>query len=318
MTRAVARVLSIATVLGLLLASALAFAVTERAKVTLSPIRSTEVPRPVFSPDAADPKERVAIVSFRLRTAQRITVWMEDSDGNRVATLLPSRSEKRGAKLVLQWDGIGADGVNVPDGTYRPVVKLESSHLTTVLPNPIRIDTQPPRIAVPKPPQAVISPDGDGHRDIFRVHYRVSEPAHGLLFVRVAGVQKQVEYTLRKPLQGDLVWNGKIKGKPVPPGAYLLSAAAKDAAGNESRPAPFAVVGVRYVSLGRKRVVAKPGRRFAIRVSADAPTVQWKLHGRTGTAKPGTLHFKAPRSPGVFFLYVFVGSHAARCAVVVG
>lgn len=313
-----ARVLSIATVLGLLLASALAFAITERAKVTLSPIRSTEVPRPVFSPDAADPSQRSAIVSFRLRTAQRITVWMEDAHGNRVATLLPSRSEKRNAKLVLQWDGIGSSGESEPDGVYKPVVKLEGSHLTTVLPNPIRIDTKPPRIAVKKPQQAVISPDGDGHRDFFRTAYHVSERAHGVLYVRVAGKLTQVEYTRSQKLTGDLQWNGKVDKKAVRPGSYLLSAAAKDTAGNVSKPYPFAVVNVRYVSLGRPRVVVKPGNRFAIRVSADAPTVQWKLHGRTGTAKPGTLHFKAPRSKGVFFLYVFVGSHAARCAVVVG
>lgn len=313
-----ARVLSIATVLGLLLASALAFAITERAKVTLSPIRSTEVPRPVFSPNAADPAQRVATVAFSLRRAQRITVWMEDSHGSRVATLLPSRSEKRGARLVLQWDGIWTDGLTAPDGTYRPVVKLESSHLTTVLPNPIRIDTKPPSIAVPKPQQAVISPDGDGHRDSYRVGYHMSEPAHGVLYLRVDGKQQQVEYTRSQKLTGDLEWNGKLKAKPVRPGAYLLSAAAKDVAGNISKPYPFAVVNVRYVSLGRKRVVVKPGNRFAIRVSADAPTVQWKLLGRTGSAKPGTLHFRAPRSKGVFFLYVFVGSHAARCAVVVG
>lgn len=313
-----ARVLSIAAVLGLLLASALAFAITEKAKVTLSPIRSTEVPRPVFSPNAADPAHRVATVSFRLRTSQRITVWMQDAHGHRVETLLPVRSERRGAAIVLQWDGVASNGIVVPDGVYRPVVKLEGSHLTTVLPNPIRIDTKQPHIVVPKPLHAVISPDGDHHKDFFQVGYHVSEPAHGVLFVRAGGKQQRVEYTLSQKLTGDLVWNGKIGQKAVRPGSYLLSVAAQDRAGNLSKPYPFAVVDVRYVSLGRPRIVVKPGNRFAIRVSADAPTVQWRLHGRSGTATPGTLHFRAPRSTGVFFLYVFVGTHAARCAVVVG
>ena len=313
-----ARVLSTATVLGLLLASALAFAITERAKVALSPIRSTQVPRPVFSPNAADPALRSATVSFRMRIAERVSVWMEDAHGHRVATLLPGRVEKRGAKVDLQWNGVAADGLTEPDGVYRPVVKLENSHRTIVLPNPIRIDTKVPRIVVPKPEHGVISPDGDHHADFFRVHYRVDEPAHAILLVRVSGAHTQVEYTLRKPLQGDLVWNGKLKQKAVRPGSYLLSVAAQDAAGNRSKPYPFAVVNVRYVSLGRDRVVVKPGNRFAIRVSADAPTVQWKLHGRSGVAKPGTLFFRAPKSKGVYFLYVSVGSHAARCAVVVG
>ena len=310
--------LSIATVLGLLIASAVAFALTERAKVALSPIASTQVPRPVFSPNAARPADRVATVSFRLRTAETVSVQMEDADGDRVATLLPARSERKGTRLLLQWDGVAPDGQLEPDGVYRPVVKLERSHRTIVLPNPIRIDTHPPRIVVPKPLHEVISPDGDGNRDLFRVTYRVDERAHGLLYVRVGGKTRQVEYTRTQKTPGELQWNGKIEGKAVPPGAYLLSVGAQDTAGNRSKPYPFAVANVRYVSLGKKRVVVPPGNRFAIRVSADAPTVQWKLHGRTGTAKPGTLHFKAPKTKGVFFLYVSVGSHAARCAVVVG
>jgi hypothetical protein len=32
----------------------------------------------------------------------------------------------------------------------------------------------------------------------------------------------------------------------------------------------------------------------------------------------GTLHLRAPKSKGVFNLYVFAGTHAARTTVVVG
>ena len=53
-----------------------------------------------------------------------------------------------------------------PDGVYKPVVKLERSHRTLVLPNPIRLDTKPPVITVRKTPHAIISPDGDGHNDV--------------------------------------------------------------------------------------------------------------------------------------------------------
>jgi hypothetical protein len=308
-----ARVLSTATVLGLLAASAVAFAITEGAKLTRSPIYATAVTGKVFSPKA----RRTAGVAFRLRTRERIAAWIEDAHGNRVRTLLQPRRENRGARIDLVWDGLGDDGLLVPDGVYRPVVKLENSHRTIVLPNPIRVDTVAPKIQVPKPLAPVISPDGDHHGDVFRVHYRVNEPAHGLLYVRVGGKQKQVEYTLRQRPSGVLSWNGKIKGKPVRPGAYLLSVAAQDTAGNVSKPYPFANATVRYVSLGRSRVTVRPGARFAIRVSADAPVVRWKLHGRSGVARPGSLHFTAPRSAGVYFLYVFVGDHAARAAVVV-
>jgi hypothetical protein len=312
-----ARVLSTATVLGLLLASALAFAITEKAKVTRSPVASTQVTK-VFSPQAKLAADRVAEVTFRLRTKERLTVFVENADGSNVRTLLDSRAERSGAKIDLQWDGFAGNGFLQADGIYRPVVKLENSHRTIVLPNPIRLDTAAPRIVVPKPLHPLLSPDGDGHGDVFRVHYRVNEPAHALLFVRVGRTQTQVEYTRTQKPTGELQWNGKVKRVPLKPGSYLLSVAAQDVAGNVSKPYPFAVANVRYISLGRKRVVVKPNARFAIRVSADAPTIRWKLRGRTGTAKPGTLHFRAPRSAGVFFLYVFEGTHAARCAVVVG
>ena len=316
-----ARVLSTATVLGLLAATAVAFAITERAKLTRSPIGGTRVTK-IFSPQARSPVFRQADVEFRLRTRERVTVWVEDAHGTNVRTLLPSRTEPRGAHITLAWDGFGPNGVLLPDGVYRPVVKLETSHRTIVLPNPIRVDTKPPVISVPHPLHPVLSPDGDHHGDTFRVHYRIDEPAHALLFVRVGGHTRQVVFTRTQKQSGELEWNGKVKvdgaEKTVRPGAYLLSIAAQDLAGNVSKPHPFAVANIRYVSLGRTRVTVRPGGRFAIRVSTDAPTVQWKLHGRSGVARRGTLHFTAPRRAGVFFLYVFVGSHAARCAVVVG
>lgn len=317
-----ARALSTATVLGLLAATAVAFAITERAKLTLSPIASTKVSPKVFSPKAAEASHRTATVAFRLRTSEQVTVWIEDSAGHTVRTLLPSRSEHRGARLDLAWDGFAGDGELVPDGVYRPVVKLETSHRTIVLPNPIRVDTNPPRIRVPHPQHPILSPDGDHHGDLFRVHYRVDEPAHAILLIRTAHGPRTVEFTRSQQPTGVLEWNGKVeidgRYRPARPGTYLLSVAAQDTAGNRSKPYPFALAAVRYVALGRRRVVVRPGHRFAIRVSTDAPTVHWRLHGRSGVARRGTLHFRAPKKPGVYFLYVFVADHAARAAVVVG
>ena len=48
------------------------------------------------------------------------------------------------------------------------------------------------------------------------------------------------------------------------------------------------------MTLARKRVVVAPGRRFFMRVSTDAPTVRWQLHGRSGVARAGTLRIRAP------------------------
>jgi hypothetical protein len=310
----VARVLSTAVVLALLAATAAAFVVTEGAKLEKSPIAGTRVD-PVFSPASALPAKRNAHVQFRLRTRERLAVWIQDSEGRRIATLLSNRSARSGTRFDLIWDGFSPSGVIFPDGVYKPVVKLERSHRTLVLPNPIVLDTKPPVITVRKTPHAIISPDGDGHNDSFREAYRVDQPAHGILSVR----GERVEFTLGQKLTGELVWNGKLgkPSKPVRPGMYVLRASAQDRAGNVSKPYVFAIVQVRYVSLARQRIVVAPGKRFFLRVSTDAPTVSWRLHGRSGAARTGTLRLRAPKTAGVYHLYVTAAGHSAAATVVV-
>jgi hypothetical protein len=311
----VARVLSTAVVLALLTATALAFVVTESAKLEKSPIMGTKV-TPLFSPDAVDPKLKNAEVIFRLRTTERIEAWIQDSKGNRVRDLQAPRTFKRGTRLDLVWDGFTDGGTVVPDGVYMPVVKLLRSHRTIVLPSEIQLDTKPPVITVRHPQYPILSPDGDGRHDLFTVPFRISERGNAILAVRGT----QVEFTRCCKQVGTLHWNGKL-GKPTPrparPGRYLLTVAARDEAGNESKPFPFAIAQVRYITLARDRVVVRPGGKFALRVSADTPTVRWTLHGRSGTQRTGTLHFTAPKSVGVYHLYVTAGTHAANCTVVV-
>jgi hypothetical protein len=308
----VARVLSTAVVLALLTATALAFVVTESAKLEKSPIMGTKV-TPLFSPDAVDPTLKNADVIFRLRTTERIEAWIQDSDGNRVRLLQATRTFKHGTRLDLVWDGFTDSGIVVPDGVYIPVVKL--SHRVFVLPSEIRLDTKPPVITVRHPQYPILSPDGDGRHDSFTVPYRINERGNAILAVRGT----QVEFTRCCKAVGELHWNGKLgtPPKPVRPGRYLLTVAARDEAGNQSKPYPFAIAQVRYITLARDRVVVRPGGKFFLRVSADTPTVHWTLHGRSGAQRTGTLRFTAPKSAGVYRLYVTAGTHAAKCTVVV-
>jgi hypothetical protein len=310
----VARVLPTALVIALLAATAAAFALTERAKLELSPIYGTQ-PGQVFSPNSTVQRLTVAHLHFHVRHAERVDVWIENSKGERIANLLVNRSVRAKQKLSLVWDAFTPAGVVVPDGVYRAVVKLTNSHRTITLPSDITLDTTPPVITVhPKTKYPIISPDGDGHADVVRVPYQVNEPARAILLLR----GEQVVLTRSKKLTGELVWNGRTRKGPLPPGRYALGVAAQDSAGNRSKGHVFAIVQIRYVALGRSRVVVKPGGRFAIRVSTDAPRVQWQLHGRSGTLPRGTLHLRAPKSPGVYHLYVTVANHSAAAAVVVG
>ena len=74
---------------------------------------------------------------------------------------------------------------------------------------------------------------------------------------------------------------------------------------------------LRYVSLGRDRIVVGAGERFAVRVSADAERVRWTLGGRSGFAGPGTLRLRAPLQKGQFTLTVTAAGRSARAAVFV-
>lgn len=311
------RSLPIALVIALLAATAAAFALTERAKLELSPIYGTQ-PDQVFSPDSKDPRKKNAHIDFRVRKSENIDAWIQDSGGRRVDTLLTHRSVHPHERLQLVWDSFTPSGIGVSDGTYHAVVKLERSHRTIVMPSDIKVDTSPPHITARPPTKyPIISPDGDGHADTFRIPYAVSEPAHAILLLR----GKQVVYMNGQKTTGTLVWNGKAKVggvvKPLPPGRYVLAVAARDRAGNQSTGVRFAIGQVRYLTLARTRVVVRPGGRFALRVSTDAPQVDWLLHGRHGTLPRGTLHLRAPKSAGVYRLYLTVGSHTAVCSVVV-
>jgi hypothetical protein len=305
----VARVLSTAFCVALLAATAGAFALTQGAKVELSPIYDTSIPLKVFSP-SCNCRTSTAPISFRLRHREHIEVWME-RDGKRAETIVPGRTFARGL-VSLSFNGVSDEGLTLPDGGYQPVVRLP--HRTFTLPNTIVIDTKLPVVHVRHRIYTHISPDGDGHRDSFTVSYTVSKPAHGILIVD----GRQVEFTHDKPLSGKLTWNGKLDGRPARPGNHVLEISAQDAAGNRAKPFPFAVVTVRYIALGRSHVLVKPGKRFALLVLADAPRVDVLFNGTRRTVRTGTLHLRAPSKAGVYRLYVSVADHAAEADVVVG
>ena len=292
-------------IVALLAATASAFALTDTAKLELSPIYGSTADA-TFSPEC-NCDTAAAKLDFQLRKGDRLTVWVEQ-DGKRVRTLVPGRSYAAG-RVSLVFDGVSDTGLTLPDGPYRPVVRLANEHRTIALPNQILLDTKPPTVRVRHRIYSHISPDGDGHRDVFRVPYRLAVPGQGILLVDGREAAHSTS--------GVLVWNGKVGGRTVRPGNHVLKVSAQDAAGNRAKPFPFAVVQVRYVSLGRTRVLAQPGARFAILALSDAREVTWRFNGRSGVARPGTLRFKAPRKHGVYRLYVSSGGHAAKALVVV-
>jgi hypothetical protein len=293
----------------LLVATAAAFAVTERLKLERSPVTGTRVDK-IFSPVCECPRD-FAVISFRLRRPEKVTVSVIDSAGRVVQTLVRGRSEKRG-RVSYTWDGHDESGQVVPEGSYRPKVELAAHGRTIVLPNPIRVDTTDPTIRALRVAPRVISPDGDGHRDRVRVSYVVSEPARAMILIddhrRVIGKFSK--------LRGQLSWYGFVNGRPVRPGSYGLRLRAVDRAGNRSAVTREFPITVRYVALSPKRVEVAVGRRFRIGVAADA-RYHWRFAAERGTSRRRVLRLVAPATPGSYALYVSVGKHAARAAVIV-
>jgi hypothetical protein len=293
----------------LLVATTVAFAITEGLKLEPSPIRGVYVDK-VFSP-TCDCDSNEATIRFRLRKADRMTLSIVDGHEHEVRTLVGPEPTKSGM-VTASWDGRDTGGVIVPDGDYRPRVHLQRAHRTIVLPNPIRVDTRAPTIALVRLQPRAFSPDGDGRNDKVAAVYRVNEPAHALLFVnghlRVRGKFAKA--------QDKLDWFGRLNHRALPAGPYRITLAARDIAGNISQPTRPEVARIRYVGLAPV-IRAVAGARFRVRITADAQRVRWRFAGATGTTRPGVLVLGAPPLPGEYRLFVTEGGHGVRAVVVV-
>ena len=219
---ALARLGPILLVLALLAGTAAAFGVTETLKTSPSPILQTQVSK-TFSPVCGCDK-RSARIAFRLRQADRVVIAIEDSSGRTVRVLFSSRRKVSAGVHEWAWDGRLDGGALAPDGSYRPRVELEAADRVIVLPNRIALDTQPPQVTLVGQPQL-------GGPGPIVVHYRLNEPARGLLTVggvRVARTYRVRLDTTLRIAAGTLATAGADSG-PV-------TLAAEDIAGNRSTP----------------------------------------------------------------------------------
>ena len=295
-------------VLVLLGATAAAFAVTERLKLERSPVTGTRVDR-VFSPVCECARD-VAVISIVLRRRETVTLDILDRGGRSIRTVVRNRREPAG-RVSYTWDGRDNLDRVVPEGVYRPRVRLQRNGRTIVLPNPIRVDTTAPRITLVRVFPRVFSPDSDGENDRVTASYRSNERARAAMLV---DGRQRVQSKFRR-LEGKLVWFGRIDGKAVPPGTYEIRMRAVDRAGNRSLRTRAVSVRVRFVELSRERIEVAPGKRFSVRVRTDAMSYDWLFAGRRGTGTREVLVLRAPDEPGSYALYVTVGGHAARAAV---
>ena len=297
-------------VLALLGATAAAFAFTERVKLERSPITGTQVDR-VFSP-VCECARNVAVISFVLRRKGTVTVDMLDGDGRRVRRLVRDREELKG-RVAYTWDGRNDLEQIVDEGIYRPRVELEEHGRTIVLPNPIRVDTTAPRIRLLSARPQVFSPDGDGRRDRVTARYESNELSRAMMLV---DGRRRVLSKFRST-EGQLVWFGRVNGRPVRPGTYEIRLRAFDRAGNRSSSRRNVPVVVRYIELVRERIEVPAGRRFSVRVLTDAVSYRWVFAGERGLRRKRVLVLRAPEIPGAYRVIVALRGRFADSAEVV-
>ena len=308
------RLLTTAILVGLLVATAAAFAVTERLKLTKSPIYGTRVaPKSGFSPKCGCARGR-ATIRIKLRHSDNVTIRILDSHRDSVRDIVDGLHASRGVN-AFRWDGRTDGNVIAPDGSYRAEIHLAGAHQTIVLPNPIVLDTSAPKVSTATPNRSVFSPDGDGQADFVRIHYKLSKPAHVLLFLNGSRILRQYRHTA----EGSVSWFGRAGQDTLPQGSYTLEVGAVDQAGNSTPVAQRVPITVelRYIALQKKRIVVRAGQSFTVGVSTDAKRYRWKLGDRKSTASGTPLTLLASTRRGRYTLTVSELGHVARATVLV-
>lgn len=304
--------------LALLGGTTAAFTLTEALKLQRSPIGRPRF-EPFFSPVCACGKS-AARLTLRLRKADRLDAVIIDADGEPVRSLASGVEHARG-RVVLIWDGRTDDGALAPDGAYRLRVHLAGERRTIVVPNVVRLDTQPPAVELVSVTPRVLSPDGDGRHDLAQIELSLSERARPLI---LAESQRAGRARVSEAGTAEIKWGGRRAGRPLPAGVYLVAVQARDGAGNLSAPSTGVTVRIRYVELRASSYVARRGGILHFRVSADSPHFRWEITRRgrrvlAGKARTGPVAVRLPERilRGRYFLRVMVNRHVDGARLVV-
>jgi hypothetical protein len=314
------RVLTTVTLLGLLVATAAAFAITEHLKLEKAPLsaallserRGREVAsgHVLLGPTCSNCTTNTAILRVKLRHPGPVTVTILDSSDHEVRTIASHVRMKAKTPMLFHWNGRTDTGRVAPDGIYHPSVQLPRHKYTFT--NKIILDTKKPAVisatAVKRKPVLFAGPG----RTV-AIRYEFSEPAHAVVYL--GGRQIILSHVTRK--HDKVKWAGTLGGRSLPAGRYVLSIGAQDLAGNETPAAGrmHVTVVVRYVQLSPERLTVGGGGRLAVHVKTAAKRYTWRLGQRHGSHRGSVLHLRAPTTPGTYRLVVTENGHATTAVV---
>jgi hypothetical protein len=314
------RVLTTVTLLGLLVATAAAFAITEHLKLKKSPLYAVQVSagsapplhraQPVVFSPVCHCTTSVARIGIKLRHPDRVKVTIVDSSGRTVATRGSDRLLGAHTPQHFVWDGRSDSGALVPDGVYYPWVHLANARHTFKFANKITVDTQPPEVRSASGLKPVLLA-GPGRS--VAIKYALSEKAHAIVYLG----NRQVTLGRLTRLNAKIKWNGRLQYRQLPAGRYVLSIGAGDLAGNET-PAgerKHVTVVLRYIDVTPGLVTVRSGRPFKVHVETASKRYTWHLGHRHGERRGKRLRLRAPTTPGTYRLVVTENGHAATAVV---
>jgi hypothetical protein len=290
-----------------------------------------------FSPNGDGIKDS-ARIRFKLPEGDDVTVTVLDEDGGTVARVARNRYLPKG-EVTLRWDGIGDDGAPAPEDVYRVRVGLRRHGRANTLPHTLELDlTAPkPRIRpVDGPGRGPIVIDRNRRRTATAVVSRPARGAHFSLWRTDGATPRRVVERLPAAGRRRVRWDGRVRGRPAPPGTYLIAVEALDRAGNPGtapRVLPPAATGpvrggvgvtVRPVAITPPLLPVAAGALVRVKVDAGARRYEWVLRrvggeraGR-GRSRARRLAVRVPDGPaGAYVLTVRTRAGMARAPIAV-
>jgi hypothetical protein len=289
---------------------------------------------PVFSPNQDGRIDR-AVVSFRLKRDDTVTIAVVDRDGDAVRELLTTTT-KAYREVRAKWDGRDDDGERVPDGIYRYRIALQQQGRRVIFPRAVRLDTRPPRprvlsiapieTPVPRPELLPIPGGGEATIRLYAPGRRLKVSIHKLAPGRPRTVVERLQVA-----DGDTSasWDGRLDdGRAASPGTYVVGIETRDVAGNIGRspvlgeagvPAPGygerlpgkGGITVRYLGAAPPATPTRTGEQATFAVDARGRRFQWRIR-RVGAARAarrssrtrgGPLRVRAPGTTSGVFLF---------------
>jgi hypothetical protein len=204
---------------------------TQRLEAAPPPIERVYYPAWI-SPNG-DGRKDVVTLGFRLPAAERVTVQVVDARGAPVRTLSRAAPLASG-RHSYRWDGRTDGGRRAPEGAYRLRVELSSQRRTLTALHELTLDVTPPRAEILAVTPAWIAPGGPPRRSRARIRYRgPSDPTPLFTVYRLDRARpREVGRFLGPRFRAIALWDGRLGGRPAPPGTYAFRLTVRDPAGN--------------------------------------------------------------------------------------